>query len=193
MALFARVYVLMRNVTADGRANNSRVCCSRAVQHGEDTPPKVDAESLGLLQDLYIAKLAGILEALKVEGGRSSLLPHAQACLVFATCQIIPSIPECKLGPSECALLADLLVDYVLQPNEGVVPVSEILRVVTYELAKERNRLPLHGDANRMLTKTVKGPLFSEMGRIARTIATLSEKMDDWSEIGRASCRERVL
>ncbi|KAF9285237.1 hypothetical protein BGZ68_004032 [Mortierella alpina] len=155
----------------------------RAVQHGDDLPPKVDAESLGLLQDLYITKLSGFIEALKAEGRTSMLLPHAQACLVFATCQIIPSLPECKLGPPECAVLADLLVDYVLQPNEGVVPVSEILRVVSYELAKERNRLPLHGDANQMLTKTVKGPLFSEMGRIARTIATLIEKMDDWRQI----------
>ncbi|CAO3570697.1 unnamed protein product [Mortierella alpina] len=34
-----------------------------------------------------------------------------------------------------------------------------------------------------MLTKTVKGPLFSEMGRIARTIATLIEQIDDWRQI----------
>jgi hypothetical protein len=74
-------------------------------------------------------------------------------------------------------------VDNILQPNEGIVPVNEILRVISNETARERNRLPLNGEAYQLLSKTVKGPLFTEMGRIARTIASLIEGMDDWSQI----------
>ncbi|KAG0215402.1 hypothetical protein BGX28_010107 [Mortierella sp. GBA30] len=155
----------------------------RAIQHGEDKAPKVDAESLSLIQDLFIAKLKEFANALKTPETQSSLPFQTQACLVFATSQTIPSLPECKLDPSDCSLLANLLVDFMLQPNEGVVPLNEILRVITYEMAKERNRLPLHGDTNKMLTRTVRGLLFSEMGRIARTLATLIEGMSDWGQI----------
>ncbi|KAI8602978.1 hypothetical protein EDD21DRAFT_425652 [Dissophora ornata] len=155
----------------------------RAIQHGEDDPPKVDAVSLALIQDFLVTKLKGFMEALKAEGGGSLLPSQTQACLVFATCQTVPTLPACKLDPVECSLLANLLVDYVLQPNDGIVPINEILRVITYETAHERNRLLLTGEANQVLARTVKGPLFTEMGRVARTVATLIEGMEDWRQI----------
>jgi hypothetical protein len=77
----------------------------------------------------------------------------------------LPNLPECKkLDPLDCSLLATLLTDYVIQPNKGAVVVNEILRVANYELARERNRLPLNGETNQLLTKTVNSPLFTEMG-----------------------------
>ncbi|KAG0264622.1 hypothetical protein BG011_006468 [Mortierella polycephala] len=156
----------------------------RAIQHGEDEPPKVDAESLTLIQDLFVTKLTVFIDALKGSEEKSLLLEsQTQACLVFASSQVIPYLPSCKLGPMERALLVDLFVDFMLQPNEGVVPVNEMLRVVSYEQSKERNRLPLNGQAHQELTMVVKGPLFSEMGRTARTVATLIEGMDDWRHI----------
>ncbi|KAG0309371.1 hypothetical protein BGZ98_003166 [Dissophora globulifera] len=154
----------------------------RAVQHGDDDPPKVDTDSLALIQDLYVARLKAFLGPLKIEDS-VLLSPYMQACLVFATSQTVPTLPSCKLDPVESSLLAKLLVDYVLQPNEGVVPISEIVRVITYDIARERGRLPLNGEANQLLTGTVKGPLFSEMGRIARTVATLIESIEDWKQI----------
>lgn len=160
--------------------------CSRAIQHAEDDPPKVDAESLALAQDIFVSRLTACVEALKQEGGGTLLPAHAQACLVFATSQTVPNLPACKLGAEDCALLANLLIDSMLQPNAGIVPVNEILRVITYELSRERNRLKIDGESDRFLTKTVKGPLFSEMGRIARTVATLMEgmaKAGDWERI----------
>ncbi|KAG0056436.1 hypothetical protein BGZ83_004943 [Gryganskiella cystojenkinii] len=158
----------------------------RAIQHAEDDPPKVDSDSLALVQDLFVSRLSSCVGFLKQDSGFAMLPNHAQACLVFATSQTVPFLPACKINPEECALLADLLVDAMLQPNEGIVPVNEILRVITYELARERNRLKIDGAAHQVLTKTIKGPLFSEMGRIARTVATLMEGMataGDWIRI----------
>ncbi|KAF9192621.1 hypothetical protein BGZ51_005211 [Haplosporangium sp. Z 767] len=156
----------------------------RAIQHGEDEPPKVDAESLALIQDLFVAKLTVFIDALKGSEEKSLLLEsQTLTCLVFASSQVIPYLPSCKLGPKERTLLVELFVDFMLQPNEGVVPVNEILRVINYDQSKQRNRLPLNGRAHQELTKIVKGPLFSEMGRAARTVATLIEGMDDWRQI----------
>ncbi|KAF9111027.1 hypothetical protein BGX27_005488 [Mortierella sp. AM989] len=155
----------------------------RTIQHAEDDPPKVDAESLALVQDLFVTKLKGYTELLKPEGSISMLSPKTQACIVFIASQTIPNLPSCKLETLECSVLANLLVDYILQPNEGVVPVNEILRVASYEIAQERNRLSLNGTTHQLLNKTVKGPIFPEMGRVARAVATLIEKMQDWQEI----------
>ncbi|KAG0007012.1 hypothetical protein BGZ65_012657 [Modicella reniformis] len=155
----------------------------RALQHGEDDFPKVDSESLALIQDLFLSKLKAFTEAMKAEAG--GLLPsQTQACLAFATCHTMPSLPTCKiLGAADCSLFATLLTDYVFQPNEGIMPVNEILRVINYELAQERNRLLLNGEANQVLTRIVEAPLFTEMGRIARTVAALIEGMEDWHQI----------
>ncbi|KAK3817650.1 MAG: hypothetical protein J3Q66DRAFT_369473 [Benniella sp.] len=157
----------------------------RAVQHGEDDPPKVDADSLALIQDLFLTKLKAFTESLKADGAGDVFLPsQTQACLAFATSQTIPNLPECKkLDSLDSSLLATLLTDFILQPTKGAVPVNEILRVVNYELARERNRLPVNGETNQLLTKTVNSPLFAEMGRIARTVATLIEGMEDWRQI----------
>ena len=145
----------------------------------------MDADSLALIQDLFLTKLKAITESLRTEGAGDFYLPsQTQACLAFATSQTIPNLPECKrLDPLDSSLLATLLTDYILQPNKGAIPVNEILRVINYELARERNRLPLNGETNQLLTKTVNSPLFTEMGRIARTVATLIEGMEDWRQI----------
>ncbi|KAF8974951.1 hypothetical protein BGZ46_009556 [Entomortierella lignicola] len=155
----------------------------RTIQHAEDDPPKVDAESLALVQDLFVAKLKGFTEVSKAEGSVSMLSSQTQACIAFISSQTIPNLPACKLEELDCTLLANLLVDYILQPNEGVVPVSEILRVISYETARENNRLALSGVSHQLLSKTVKGPIFPEMGRVARAVATLVEKIGDWQDI----------
>ncbi|KAF9168389.1 hypothetical protein BGX21_008059 [Mortierella sp. AD011] len=155
----------------------------RAIQHAEDDPPKVDAESLALVQDLFVAKLNGFTETSKTEGSVAMLSSRTQTCIAFITSQTIPNLPSCKLEALDCSLLANLLVEYILQPNEGVVPVSEILRVISYETSQERNRLLLTGPAHQLLNKTVKGPIFPEMGRVARAVATLIEKMENLREI----------
>ncbi|KAG0364197.1 hypothetical protein BGZ54_007760 [Gamsiella multidivaricata] len=172
--------------TSDNGALSSLLAVAgvlRAIQHGEDDPQKVDSDSLALIQDLFVTKLKNTMETLRTEGGGSLLPSQTQACLVFTACQTVPNLPACKLDPLECSLLANLLVDNVLQPNEGIVPVNEILRVINYETAQERDRLPLNGEANQLLTRIVKGPLFTEMGRIARAVAALIEGMDDWHQI----------
>ncbi|KAG0380378.1 hypothetical protein BGX24_008723 [Mortierella sp. AD032] len=150
----------------------------RAIQHGEDDPPRVDEESLALIQDVFLTRLNGLVDTVKAEDKRWTISSQTQACLVFATCQTVPNLPACKLESLDRSFLTSLLVDYMLQPNEGVIPVNEIIRVINYELARERNRLVLNGPSHSLLTKTVKGPLFSEMGRVARTVATLIEGMD---------------
>ncbi|KAK3818142.1 MAG: hypothetical protein J3R72DRAFT_38240 [Linnemannia gamsii] len=150
----------------------------RAIQHGEDDPPRVDEESLALIQDVFLTRLNGLVDTVKAEDKRWTISSQTQACLVFATCQTVPNLPACKLESLDRSFLTSLLVDYMLQPNEGVIPVNEIIRVINYELARERNRLVVNGPSHSLLTKTVKGPLFSEMGRVARTVATLIEGMD---------------
>ncbi|KAF9094929.1 hypothetical protein BGX23_001366 [Mortierella sp. AD031] len=159
----------------------------RAIQHGEDDPPKVDEESLALIQDVFVARLNGLVDGIKADGKEWTLSSQTQACLVFSTCQTIPNLPVCKLEALDRSFLTSLLVDYMLQPNEGVVPVNEIIRTINYELARERNRLVLNGPSHTLLTKTVRDPLFSEMGRVARTVATFIESMDSsrssWSQI----------
>ncbi|KAH7060219.1 hypothetical protein BKA57DRAFT_446608 [Linnemannia elongata] len=163
----------------------------RAIQHGEDDPPKVDEESLALIQDVFVTRLNGLVDTIKAEDKRWTVSSQTQACLVFATCQTVPNLPACKLEALDRPFLTSLLVDYMLQPNEGVIPVNEIIRVINYELAREKNRLVVSGPSHALLTKTVRGPLFSEMGRVARTVATLIENMDSkdhgnrshWGEI----------
>ncbi|KAF9124487.1 hypothetical protein BGW39_008183 [Mortierella sp. 14UC] len=159
----------------------------RAIQHGEDDPPRVDGESLALIQDVFVTRLNGLVETFKAEDKRWSISSLTQACLVFATCQTVPNLPACKLEALDRPFFTSLLVDYMLQPNEGVIPVNEIIRVINYELARERNRLVLNGPSHTLLTKTVRGPLFTEMGRVARTVATLIESMDSKSEGSRHS------
>lgn len=145
----------------------------------------MDADSLSLIQDLFLTKLKAFTETLKAEGSGGLLSPsQTLACLAFATCQTIPNLPACKeLDSLDSSLLVTLLTDYIFRPHEGIVPVNEILRVVSYEFAQERNRLLLTGQANQVLTRTVNSPLFTEMGRIARTLATLIEGMEDWRQI----------
>lgn len=163
----------------------------RAIQHGEDETSKVDEESLALIQDMLVTRLNGLVGTIKAEDKRWTVSSQTQACLVFATCQTVPNLPACKLEALDRPLLTSLLVDYMLQPNEGVIPVNEIIRVINYELAREKNRLVVNGPSHALLSKTVRGPLFSEMGRVARTVATLIESMgnkDDrykgyWGEI----------
>ncbi|ORY99573.1 hypothetical protein BCR41DRAFT_215499 [Lobosporangium transversale] len=171
----------------------------RAIQHAEDDPPRVDADSLALIQDLFVTSLRVITEELKgtisspedniAISNASVLSSRIQACLVFATSQTIPNLPACKLEALDSSLLADLLLDYVLQQNEqkGVIPITEIFRTIAYEIAQQQqpqpNRLKLNGMTHQLLTTTTKGPLFTEIGRIARTIATLIETMDDWGKI----------
>ncbi|KAF8942592.1 hypothetical protein BGZ47_006329 [Haplosporangium gracile] len=150
----------------------------RAVQHGEDDPPKVDEESLALIQDVFVTRLNGLVDTIRPEEKSWTISTETQACLVFATCQTVPNLPACKLEALDRLFLTSLLVDYILQPNEGVIPVNEIIRVINYELARERNRLVVNGPSHSLLTKTVRGPLFSEMGRVARTVATLIESMN---------------
>ncbi|KAG0347329.1 hypothetical protein BG005_000243 [Podila minutissima] len=162
----------------------------RAVQHAEDDPPKVDGESLAMIEDIYVGKLQAVLESLQSPEKRIHLPPQTQACLIFATSQTIPSLPTCKsrLGSDYCALLANLLVDNMLDLNkDGILPLGQILRVIGQDLfihGSKGNYLPVEGEAHSLLTKTVRGPLFSEMGRIARTVATLLEGVEDWKEIG---------
>ncbi|KAG0309786.1 hypothetical protein BGZ97_012975 [Linnemannia gamsii] len=163
----------------------------RAIQHGEDDPPKVDEESLALIQDVFVTQLNGLVDTIKAEDKMWTVSSQTHACLVFATCQTVPNLPACKLEALDRPFLTSLLVDYMLQPNDGVIPVNEIIRVINYELARERNRLITIGPSNALLSRTVRGPLFSEMGRVARTVATLIESMgnkDDgykgyWGEI----------
>ncbi|KAF9369094.1 hypothetical protein CPB97_003926, partial [Podila verticillata] len=161
----------------------------RAIQHSEDDPPKVDGESLALIEDVYVGKLRSVLESLQSPEKRIHLPPQTQACLIFATSQTIPSLPTCKsrLGSDYCALLANLLVDNMLDLNkDGILPLGQILRVIGQDLftyGSKGNNLPVEGEAHGILTKTVRGPLFSEMGRIARTVATLLEGVEDWKEI----------
>ncbi|KAG0332167.1 hypothetical protein BG004_001363 [Podila humilis] len=115
----------------------------RAIQHGEDDPPKVDGESLALIEDFFV-------------------------------------------------------IDNMLEPNkDGILPLAEILRVVGQDIFRSGGAtfvgasgnsaatvLPVGGDAQTLLTRTVRGPLFSEMGRIARTVATLLlEGVEDWKEV----------
>ncbi|KAG0262993.1 hypothetical protein BGZ95_003907, partial [Linnemannia exigua] len=159
----------------------------RAIQHGEDDPPRVDEESLALIQDLFVTRLNGLVDTVKAEDKRWAISSQTQACLVFATCQTVPNLPACKLEALDSPFLTSLLVDYMLQPNEGVIPVNEIIRVINYELARERNRLVVNGPSHSLLTKTVRGPLFSEMGRVARTVATLIESMDSKNDGGKHS------
>ncbi|KAF9902431.1 hypothetical protein EC991_004946 [Linnemannia zychae] len=154
----------------------------RAIQHGEDDPPRVDEESLALIQDVFVSQLNEVIKTFKAEDKMWALSSQIQACLVFATCQTVPNLPACKLEALDRPFLTSLLVDYMLQPNDGVIPVNEIIRVINYELARERNRLILNGPSHALLTKTVRGPLFTEMGRVARTVATLIESMDGKSE-----------
>ncbi|KAF9301697.1 hypothetical protein BGZ74_006371 [Mortierella antarctica] len=162
----------------------------RAVQHAEDDPPKVDGESLAMIEDIYVGKLQAVLDSLQSPEKRIHLPPQTQACLIFATSQTIPSLPTCKsrLGSDYCALLANLLVDNMLDLNkDGILPLGQILRVIGQDLfihGSKGNYLPVEGEAHSLLTKTVRGPLFSEMGRIARTVATLLEGVEDWKEIG---------
>ncbi|KAF9579149.1 hypothetical protein BGW38_004700, partial [Lunasporangiospora selenospora] len=149
----------------------------RAIQHGEEDPLKVDAESLALVEDIYATKLRDFSAALGSSRANFTPLPfQTQACLVFATCQTIPNLPACKLpSQRDCFLLAESLVNTILESNSGVMPLGEILRVVGYELARENNRCPLTGEAHRILNRTVKDSLFTEMGRVARTVSTLIE------------------
>ncbi|KAG0023303.1 hypothetical protein BGZ81_008174 [Podila clonocystis] len=160
----------------------------RAIQHAEDDPPKIDAESLALIEDIYVGKLQAVLESLQSPEKRIHLPPQTQACLIFATSQTIPSLPTCKsrLGSAYCALLANILVDNMLDLNkDGILPLGQILRVIGQDLfihGSKGNYLPVEGEAHSLLAKTVRGPLFSEMGRIARTVATLLEGVDDWKE-----------
>ncbi|KAF9394790.1 hypothetical protein CPC16_010257 [Podila verticillata] len=161
----------------------------RAIQHAEDDPPKVDGESLALIEDVYVGKLRSILESLQSPEKRIHLPPQTQACLIFASSQTIPSLPTCKsrLGSDYCALLANLLIDSMLDLNkDGILPLGQILRVIGQDLftyGSKNNNLPVEGEAHSILTKTVRGPLFSEMGRIARTVATLLEGVEDWKEV----------
>ncbi|KAF9927901.1 hypothetical protein FBU30_002788 [Linnemannia zychae] len=154
----------------------------RAIQHGEDVPPKIDEETLALVQDVFVSRLNELVNILNIEDKKWAISSQTQACLTFATCQTIPNLPACKLEALDRPFLITLLVDYILQPNEGVVPINEIIRVINYELARERNRLPLNGSSHVLLIKTVKGPLFTEMGRVARTVATLFESMGNKAE-----------
>lgn len=161
----------------------------RAIQHAEDDLPKVDGESLALIEDIYVGKLRAVLESLQSPEKRIHLPSQTQACLIFAISQTIPSLPTCKsrLGSDYCALLANLLVDNMLDLNkDGILPLGQILRVIGQDLfiyGSKGNHLPVEGEAYSLLTKTVRGPLFSEMGRIARTVATLLEGVEDWKEI----------
>lgn len=146
---------------------------------------------MALIQDVFVTRLNGLIDTIKTEDKRWTVSSQTQACLVFATCQTVPNLPACKLEALDRPFLTSLLVDYMLQSNEGVIPVNEIIRVINYELAQERNRLVVNGPSHALLTKTVRGPLFSEMGRVARTVATLIENMDSkdhgnrghWGEI----------
>lgn len=143
-----------------------------------------------MIEDIYVGKLQAVLESLQSPEKRIHLPPQTQACLIFATSQTIPSLPTCKsrLGSDYCALLANLLVDNMLDLNkDGILPLGQILRVIGQDLfihGSKGNYLPVEGEAHSLLTKTVRGPLFSEMGRIARTVATLLEGVEDWKEIG---------
>ncbi|KAF9433838.1 hypothetical protein BGZ76_008919 [Entomortierella beljakovae] len=155
----------------------------RAIQHGPDDQPRVDAESLALVQDLFVAKLNDITDTLKGEGDLPIISHRTQGCIVFVSSQTIPNLPACKLEAIDCTLLANLLVDYILQSNKGVVPVSDILRVISYEAAREGDRLLLDGTSHKLLSKVVKEPIFAEMGRVARAVANLIENIKDWNEI----------
>lgn len=160
----------------------------RAIQHAEDDPPKVDGESLALIEDVHVGKLRSVLESLQSPEKRIHLPPQTQACLIFATSQTIPSLPTCKsrLGSDYCALLANLLIDNMLDLNkDGILPLGQILRVIGQDLFTRgsKGNLPVEGEAHSILTKTVHGPLFSEMGRIARTVATLLEGVENWKEV----------
>ncbi|KAF9407349.1 hypothetical protein BGZ94_002718, partial [Podila epigama] len=164
----------------------------RSIQHAEDDPAKVDSESLALIEDIYVGKIKAVLTMLRVPEKRIYLPAQARACLIFAASQTIPNLPACKarLGSEDCTLLANILMESILDLNmDGILPLGEILRVIGQELfmngsnAKENGYLQVGGESHTILTYTVRAPLFSEMGRIARTVATLLDGVDDWRGI----------
>ncbi|KAG0269769.1 hypothetical protein DFQ27_002185 [Actinomortierella ambigua] len=162
----------------------------RAIQHVEDDPPRVDGESLGMIEDFYVGQLGKVLDRSKQHNifySDSSL--HA---LAFACSQTVPNLARCKVESIvDRDTLSKILTSVMFSLSEGVVPVDALLRAADAELSVSLHH-PLalnnsnsagEGSAMAWLTRiTRSSSLFKEMGRLARTTAMLVESIQDVQE-----------
>ncbi|KAG0240238.1 hypothetical protein BGW41_007077 [Actinomortierella wolfii] len=145
----------------------------RAIQHIEDDPPRVDNESLGLIEDFYVGQLVKLLE--RVQQG-AFFSASALNALAFACSQTIPNLAPCKvksMSGLERGTLARTLGSLMYSLYDGVVPVDALLRTVDAELSI-RHQLTCSPDglAIEWMNKITKASsLYKEMGRLARTTA----------------------
>ncbi|KAG0233196.1 hypothetical protein BGW42_007674 [Actinomortierella wolfii] len=156
----------------------------RAIQHIEDDPPRVDNESLGLIEDFYVGQLVKVLE--RVQQG-SFFSASALNALAFACSQTIPNLVPCKvksMSGLERGTLARILGSLMYSLYDGIVPVDALLRTVDAELSiRHKLTCSPDGPAIEWMNKITKASsLYKEMGRLARTTASLVESVQDVQE-----------
>ncbi|KAF9975649.1 hypothetical protein BGZ73_000605 [Actinomortierella ambigua] len=156
----------------------------RAIQHVEDDLPRVDGESLGMIEDIFVGQLGKLLDRFQQQGVFFS--DSSLRALSFACSQTVPNLARCKVESiTHRDKLSKILISVMFSLSEGVVPVDVLLRAADVELS-----MLIHpagstqeGPGIARLTKTTRSSsLFKEMGRLARSTATLIESVQDVQE-----------